>query len=171
MAKKYIKKGASSADFEEVEATVTSSGAANAGDIPGLDAGGKLDNSLFPTGIGEDTKLMPASEGLSAGDFVSVFDDAGTPSVRKADAATEGKESIGFVLAAVTAGNNATVHFTGVNDQLSGLTAGSTYYLSTTAGGVTTTRPSTAGNVVQRLGRALSASEIAFETHPTIKIS
>ena len=36
----------------EVEATVVSAGAGNAGDVVGLDATGKIDVSVLPTGIG-----------------------------------------------------------------------------------------------------------------------
>lgn len=172
MADKYIRKGTGSADFQEVEATTTSTGAAEAGDLVGLDAGGKLDNSLFPAGIGDDTKLIEASENLAGGDFINVFDDAGTVKVRKADATTTGKEAVGFVTDAVTSGNNATVFSLGViNDSLSALTLAAIYYLATTAGGVTTTRPSTSGNIVQRLGRSVSATEIMTESHPTIEVA
>jgi len=48
---------------------------------------------------------------------------AGRPS-RKADATTAGKEANGFVLSAVTLGNNATVYFDGTDTQLSSLTPG-----------------------------------------------
>lgn len=44
--------------------------------------------------------------------------------------------------------------------QLTGLTVGATYYLATTAGGVTTTAPSGAGNFVQKLGKAVTATEL-----------
>jgi hypothetical protein len=166
MADKYLKENGGA--IEEVEATVESTGVSEAGDLVALDSGGKLDESLMPTGIGADTKILPASEDLSAGDWVNVFDDSGTPKVRKADATTQGKEANGFVLAGVTSGNNATVYAAGINNQRTGLTGGTAYYLSTTAGGETDTAPSGSGNVVQRLGRALSATEVAFDPGLTI---
>ncbi len=151
--------------LKEKEAITQSTGAADAGKIPALDSTGKLDSSMLPTGSGEDTKVVPAYEDLNAGDFVNFFDDSGTVKVRKADASTQGKTADGFVLAAVTAGNNATVYLSGTNTQLSGLSGGSYYYLSaTTPGGVSATAPTGSGQVVQRLGKAVSDTEISF--HP-----
>ena len=161
MAQKFLRILAGA--WAELEALVTSAGAGDAGKIPALDATGKLDNSLMPVGIGADSKILPASENLAAGDKVNIWNDGGTAKARKADATVAGKEANGFVLAAVTSGANATVYFDGTNTQLSGLTPGAVYYLATTAGGVTTTPPSGSGNVVQRVGRALSATELTFE--------
>jgi len=161
MADKYLYNNQGT--LTEKQATVVSTGATDAGKIVALDSTGKLDNSLMPVGIGADTKVLPASENLAAGNFVNVFNDAGTTKVRKADATVAGKEANGFVLSAVTAGNDATVYFEGTNNQLSGLTGGTMYFLSTTAGGVTSTAPSGSGNIVQKVGRALSATEINVE--------
>jgi len=161
MADKYLYNNQGT--LTEKQATVVSTGATDAGKIVALDSTGRLDNSLMPVGVGADTKVLPASEALAAGDFVNIFNDAGTVKVRKADATVAGKEANGFVLSAVTAGNDATVYFEGTNNQLSGLTGGSVYFLSTTAGAVSSTAPSSSGNVVQRIGRALSATEINVE--------
>lgn len=143
------------------EATVTSAGAGNAGDVVALDSNGKLDSTVLPTGIGADTALIEASENLAAGDFVNIYDSSGAL-CRKADATSAGKPAHGFVLAAVTSGNNATVYFEGTNNQVSGMTPGQVY-LSTTAGLATGTAPTTAGQVVQNLGVAISATAINVE--------
>ena len=167
MADKYLKQ--ENGVLKEQEATVQSTGATDAGKIVALDTSGKLDNSVLPTGVGDETKIVPAYEDLSAGDFVNFFDDAGTVKVRKADASTSGKYADGFVLTAVTTGNNATVYLSGINNQLTGLTGGSYYYLSASIPGAgTTTPPSGSGEVVQRLGKALSATEIAFQPGDSI---
>lgn len=155
----------------ELEALVTSTGAGDAGKIVATDSTGKLDQSLMPVGMGADTKILPASENLAAGNKVNIWNDAGTAKVRKADATTAGKEADGFVLEAVSLGNNATVHFDGTNTQLSGLTPGAVYYLATTAGQITDTPPSGSGNVVQRVGRALSATELSFEPGQPITLA
>lgn len=145
-------------------ANTTSAGVSDANKLVALNGQGKIDDTMLPTGIGAETKQAPASENLGAGDWVNFWDDAGTTKVRKADASTAGKEADGFVLAAVTAGNNAIVYLEGINNQESGLTGGSRYYLSaTTAGAATDTPPSGTGKVVQYLGKALSATEISFE--------
>ena len=145
----------------EVFGVQTSAGAGNAGDIVALDDTGRIDNSMMPVGIGADTAVIAASESLGAGDWVNIWNDTGTAKVRKADATTAGKEVHGFVLAAVTSGNPATVYFEGTNTQVTGQTPGPVY-LQTTAGAGGTTVPSAAGNVVQQIGVAVSATAVNF---------
>ena len=145
----------------EIFGVQTSAGAGNAGDLVSLDDSGRIDNSMMPVGIGADTKSIPASESLAAGDWVNVWNSTGAK-VRKADATTAGKEAHGFVLAAVSSGANALVYFEGTNTQVSGQTPGPVF-LQTTAGTGGATIPSASGNVVQNLGVALSATEVNFE--------
>lgn len=161
MANKYLALVAGK--LKEIAAIVTSAGAGDAGKIPALDGSGKLDSTLMPTGVGADTASIASSENLAAGDLVNVWNDSGTVKVRKADATAEGKEVTGFVLAGVTSPANATVYFGGQLTGLSGLTPGARQYLSTTPGARTETAPSTAGNVVQCVGIAISATAISFE--------
>jgi len=150
-----------SGKISEVIASVTSAGAADAGKIPALDSTGRLDTSMMPTGIGANTKTLTAYEALSAGDFVNEFLDSGALKVRKADATSAGKEADGYVLAAVSSGASATVYpLSGSNTQLTGLTIGSTYYLATIAGTATATAPSGSGNVIQKLGKAVTTTEM-----------
>lgn len=167
MADKYLYNN--SGTTTEREALVTSAGAGDAGKIPALDSNGRLDTSMMPTGIGADTATIQASENLAAGDLVNVHNSGGAR-VRKADATTSGKEAHGFVLSAVTSGNNATVYFEGRNNQVSGLTPG-LQFLATTAGLTTGTAPSSSGNVVQRVGVAVSATELNFEAQSPIVLA
>lgn len=146
----------------EVFGVQTSAGAANAGDLVSLDDAGRIDVTMMPVGIGADTKIMVASEALAAGNWVNVWSDAGAFKVRKADATVAGKEADGFVLAAVSSGANATVYFEGTNNQVTGQTPGAVF-LQTTAGAGGATVPSATGNVVQRIGAAVSATEVNFE--------
>lgn len=164
-AKKYLSLALTSfgVRLKEIVATIVSAGAANEGDLVALDPTGRLDPSVLPVGIGADTGVVPAFENLAAGNLVNYFDDAGTVKARKADSSTEGKEADGYVLAAVTTGNNALVYHEGSNTQLSGLTPGARYYTATTPGGVTTTPPTATGSVVQYVGRAISATVLVFE--------
>ena len=145
----------------EIFGVQTSAGAGNAGDLVSLDDSGRIDNSMMPVGIGADTATITASETLAAGDWVNVWSDSGAK-VRKADATTAGKEAHGFVLAAVTSGNPATVYFEGTNTQVSGQTPGPVF-LQTTAGVGGPTVPSASGNVVQQIGVAVSATAVNFE--------
>lgn len=127
------------------------------------DGSGKIDNSVLPSGVGASVVSVTASEALSAGNIVNIYNNAGTPNVRKADATAEGKEANGFVLASVSSSATATVYLDGAQiTGLSGLTAGARQYVSITAGAVTATPPSTAGNVVQCVGVAVNATTIDF---------
>lgn len=162
-----------SGKLKEVFSVQSSAGAADAGKVPALDAAGRLDNSMMPVGIGTDSKQVLASEALSAGDFVNIYNNAGTANARKADATTTGKECVGFVLSAVSSGATATVLLEGTNTARTGLTPGGEYVLATTAGSVVlaASAPSTAGNVYQKVGIALSATELSFEPSETIEIA
>lgn len=148
------------------EAPVTSSAADK---IPALDGSGKLNMNMMPTGIGADIAVVQASENLAAGDFVNIHNSSGAR-VRKADATAAGKEAHGFVLAAVTSGQNADVYFEGSNNQVTSMTPGEVF-LATSAGLATGTAPSSAGNVVQKIGVAVSATVINFERQPGIVLA
>ena len=167
---KYLK--IASGVVSEQAAVQSSAGAGNAGNIPALDAAGLLDITMMPAGVGANTKSLAASEALAAGDFVNIWDDSGTPKMRKADGSAAGKEANGFVLASVESAATGTCYLTGVNNQLTGLTGGTVYYLSeATPGAATATAPSTATNIVQRLGKALSATELSFEPSDPITLA
>jgi hypothetical protein len=116
---------------------------------------------MMPVGIGADTQVVEASENLAAGDLVNIHNSTGAKA-RKADATTAGKEAHGFVLAAVTSGQPATVYFEGSNTQVTGLTPGP-QYLSTTPGLSTHTPPSGSGNILQKVGVATDAAVLNFE--------
>jgi hypothetical protein len=159
---------------EEVlqEALATSSGAADAGKIPALNGDGKLDETLLPTGIGAETIVAPSSESLGAGDYVNLWWDSGTRKVRLADA-DNGRPANGFVLAAVTSPANATVYPLGsINTQHSSLTPDTVYFLGTTAGDVTDDISAFGdGDIIQRIGLAISATEILTERNQPVTVA
>lgn len=163
MADKYIAIG-TSGKREEVEATVTSAGVANAGDIVALNSAGELDPSLFPTGLGEDVKSLTAEVPLSAGDFVNI--NPATGEVRLADNSNN-RPAHGFVLDAAAAAATVNVYFEGGNTALTGLTPGTPYFLDT-AGNVTATPPTATGEILQCLGIATDATSINVEFDPPI---
>ena len=131
------------------------------GSLVALGADSKLDPSIMPTGIGAEIKQITATEALAAGDFVNIYNSSGVK-CRKADATTAGKQAHGFVLAPVLQNATADVYVSGINNACSALTPGPVW-LATTAGGCTGTAPSGSANVVQKVGAALSATEVAFE--------
>ncbi len=149
---------------KEKAAIQSSAGAGDAGKIPALDSAGLLDVSMMPVGVGAEVVVAASSESLTSGDFVNLYSNAGTINVRKADATTNAKPADGFVLANVTSPASATVYLISAkNTAVSGLTVGANYFLSTTPGTISATAPSASGNIVQRLGKAKSATEFVFE--------
>lgn len=143
--------------------------AATANEIVALDATGRINNAQMPVGIGADTQAVTTSEALAAGDFVNIFNSTGAK-VRKADATVAGKEAHGFVLSAFLISTTATVYFEGTNTAVTGATAG-VVYLSTSAGLSTSTAPTGAGNVAQRIGFATSATTINFQSQPPVVLA
>jgi hypothetical protein len=147
-------------ELQEVVATVASAGAADAGKVLSLDGAGRIDASVLPIGVGQDAKTLITSENLAANDWVQVWNNAGVATIRKADA-SNGREAHGFVLVATVSPAAATMYKEGTNAGLAGLTPGAPYYLSAaTAGGAVAVPPTAAGQISQRLGEALSATEI-----------
>lgn len=168
MADKYIKHDAAG-NFTEVEASATG-GSGQENKIPALDSSGRLDATMMPTGIGAETSALEAYGTLAAGDLVNVFSDGGVSKVRKADATNATAPANGFVLSAYTAGQTATVYWGGINSQVTGLTVGNVF-LGTTAGAVTSTAPSTSGNVVQKVGYAITSTSMMFVPQEIITLA
>lgn len=132
--------------------------------IVATDGTGRIPAGLMPTGIGADTSDITTSEALAAGDFVNIHNSSGAK-VRKADAsgANASKVAHGFVLAAAASGATATVYFEGRNTGVSGLTPGPVFLSGSAAGAATGTAPTASGHSVQKVGVAISATEVNFE--------
>lgn len=144
----------------------TSGGAPDADKIVALDASGRLALAMMPVGVGVDANTVTTTEILASGDIVNVH--AG--GVRKADATTVGKRANGFVLSGFANATPALVYAEGTVTGLTGLTLGGDVFLSITAGVVTQTPPSAAGNVVQRLGVAVSTTSFNFDPSEPITL-
>jgi hypothetical protein len=167
-----LNRNAATGGLDETVAKDTSAGVADAGSIVGLNSEGKIDQTMMPAGIGIDTKSIVAGEALAAGDLVYVYDDAGTPKIRKANAAAAGQPAVGYVKAAVASSAAGTVFFGGENTYASGLTTGSRVYLSdSVAGKVTSVPVAGAGKLHQYVGRALSPTEFRFEPDDAILLA
>lgn len=150
----------------EEQTVGTSAGAGDAGKVAHLDSNGRFDSTMMPVGYGEDIGVFTAGENLTAGDLVYVS-AAGT--VWKADANAVAKSAIGFVLAGASAAASCNVYFEGTITGLTGLTAGSKYFLSaSTTGGITTTAPSGSGDIVQLVGVATSTTTLSFSPNAPI---
>jgi len=166
-AKKYISQNAGF--MTEVQATDSSAGAGNEGDLVALDASGKIALNMMPTGVGADLKNMTANGAISARDFVYV-EAAGTIAV--ADNGSVGTRSVGIVQAAILDAAAGDVYFEGIVSGFTGLTPGANYYLGTggtvvLAGGL----PTATGEIVQKVGVALSATELSIEIGQAIVLA
>lgn len=156
-------------DSSIVNSKTTSAGAGDTGKLVALDAAGRIDSTMMPVGIGADTAVITTTEALSAGDLVNIWNSTGAK-VRKADATVAGKEAHGFVLAGFGNATSATVYFEGTNTGVTGLTPGP-QFLATVAGTATGSAPSASGNIVQRVGFAVSPTAMNFQSQPPITLA
>ena len=154
----------SSGKLTEVHSINVSAGAGDANKIIETDASGKLDVSFLPVGIGAEVSVMPSSENFAGGDWLNIYNNTGVANARKADATTNTKPCDGFTLSAVTSPANVTVYgLSQKNTAVTGYTVAADYWLGTTAGLAVTTAPSAAGNIVQLLGKPISATAMILE--------
>jgi hypothetical protein len=145
-----------------------STGVSDANKIFTTNSVGKIDASFMPPGVEIQVETANATEDLVAGNFVNIYDNAGTPAVRKAIANDVDKIANGFILTNTLTGVSATIYTKGVNTSLVS-TEGVQYFLSaTTAGLGTITAPAqTVGNFLQVLGIGVP-SGVLFEFDPVI---
>ena len=137
--------------------------------MTGLNTGTGLNASSTGDAV-TDVLIVIASENISAGDLVNIWNNSGVANARRADASVSGKQAHGFVLASVSQGANATVYFEGAVTGLSGMTPGATQFLSdSVAGGHTETAPVTAGHYMQVVGTARGVTIMDFEVAPPVK--
>lgn len=109
---------------------------------------------------------VPASEAISYGNMVNLYNNAGALNARNANATNNTKPCYGFCnQLGGTAGAGAFTEVIVLTGLIvtSGLTPGTRFFLSTTNGLVTATAPVAAGNIAQVLGIALSATEFLFD--------
>ena len=148
--------------FDEITPKTVSAGAADAGKLFVPGPTGQWDESLLPNADG--ARAFAASEALSAGDFVNVHDDAGSPKLRKADASSIATRAHGFVKTAAAAGESVKFYESGTAAGFTGLTVGTIYFLSdATAGEPVAVAPTTTGHIAQAVGVAVSATELQVD--------
>jgi len=149
---------------QQIWAVLTSAGPADADKLIRLGPDGKLDLSLLPPGVIDDSYLIATSETLSANDIVNVFDTGGgVQAVRRADGGTNKFQAHGIVIQAYTHPTNARIFLNGIMPGFTALTPGLEYYLSTTPGQVSLTPPSAPAELVHCVGVAMSTTELDVE--------
>jgi hypothetical protein len=109
-----------------------------------------------------------ASEAMTAGMMVNVYNDDGLFKVRKACAA-DGRECSGFILDSVALDGTVYVYSWGNNPMLSGLLPGPVF-LSTLAGAVSNTPPQDSGQIVQEVGSGIGPTVLNFSASKPIYI-
>lgn len=139
---------------------ITSAGAADAGKYVRTNSDGIVDYTLQSKNLFTGT----AGETLVAGNWI--YRNTSDGKLYKADYSTVEKATvIGFIYAGGAA--DATVYYQGNGSKFitTGLTAGSEYYLSTTAGQITTTVPVfNSGSVIPvKIGYASSTTELDMQ--------
>jgi len=113
--------------------------------------------------------VVTAAEALPKGALVNLFPVGGVTRARKADSlsASGAKKTDGYALVATDQGDPVAVYRDGVNDALSGLSPGLDYYMGP-SGTVTATEPTASGQTAQYVGKALSATALAFQPRPFV---
>jgi hypothetical protein len=168
MARTYL--DSTSGEIAQKQAANSSAGVADADKIIATDSAGLLPISMLPVGVGVLAKSIVTSENLAARDLVNIYNNAGTPTARKADA-DNNMPVHGYVLNSSTSPAAATVYFDGIIPGFTGLTRGARQYLSATAGARTETPPSGSGNLVQYLGIAISDTELEFDPADYVRLA
>lgn len=149
-----------------VNGTQTSAGTADAGKVVQLGADGLISETMLPDAPELATVL--ASEALTAGNLINIYNNAGTANMRKADAASN-KPAHGFVKASVASGTAGVVYTEGRITGLSGKTPGQQWLGA--SGASTNTPPTASGSIVQAVGVSPSATEILFESSLAILLA
>lgn len=161
-ASKYLRTGTIPGVYDEVSATATSTGVADAGKMVALADNGLLDPTILPTGIGPSIVSAKATEALTAGNWVNLYDVAGVLSVQKAFAVGADKPASGFVLNTVASGAQVNVYTDGLNTSVpkgtfvAGNVNKEICLSASTSGECTLTPPAATGNIVQPLGPIMS---------------
>ena len=127
----------------------------------------------FPTfAPAQVTFTATAFEAVTEGD--ALFMRTSDGKVGKASAANgllENASVIGFAQISALTDESLQVVVAGLKD-ISGLDAGDLFFLSpTTAGAITATPPSAAGQAVVRIGEAATATKLSIQIEPPIKLS
>jgi len=121
-------------------------------------------NVVIPGGL-VLTETFTAASTLSAGDLC-YLDSSGEMDLTDADAETTADTLLSVATEAITSASSGAFLLSGKHET-TGLTTGSVYYVSTTAGDWTTTRPSGTGDIVRIVGYALSTTVLYFNPDGT----
>ena len=125
--------------------------------------------TFAPLQVGFDAT---AFENVTEGDALYMrTSDGQVGKATASDGTSEAATVVGFANATTSANGTVKVIVVGLKT-MSGLDAGDLYFLSpSTAGAITLTPPSSAGQAVVRLGEAATTTTLAIQIEPPIKLS
>ena len=143
---------------------VQTGGSSNANKIAALDSAGKIANTMLPDGIGQDTVVIQASEALSAGQFINIWQSGSDTRVRRASASSTITRADGFVKEDVASGSDATIFISGINTNVEGsINVGGKVFLSATPGQGRAVPPTSVNNIAQYLGICTDDNTVAVD--------
>lgn len=122
-----------------------------------------------PERVGFDATVF---EDVADGDAVYMRTSDGQVGKALANGTQDQALVVGFADATANAGSDVKVLVAGLLDYPTAtINAGDVYFLSTTAGEITTTAPSVAGQYVTRVGEGATTSELSIQLEPPILLS
>ena len=143
---------------------LTASFALNAGGGSGFPfAGIALITGSVVLTSGSGFPSLLASETLTAGDLVNIFSGG----VRRASSTDLTRQAHGFVTQSRAATNPVVVFYSGLNTNVTGLTAGARYFLSS-SGTESTLPPTATAQLSQEVGVAISTTALLVNFGPAI---
>jgi hypothetical protein len=95
----------------------------------------------------------------------------GKVGLAQADGTADEALVVGFADSAATSGTTVKVLVAGIKTMPSTVDPGDVYFLSTTAGAITTTAPSVAGQYVTRVGEGATTTDFSIQLEPPIRLS
>jgi len=121
-----------------------------------------------PSRVGFDATTF---EAVSLGDALYMRTSDGQVGLAQADGTADEALVVGFADAAAASGTTVKVLVAGIKTMGFTVDPGDIYYLSTTAGAITTTPPSTAGQFVTRVGEGATTTDFSIQLEPPIQLS
>jgi hypothetical protein len=124
--------------------------------------------TFAPSRVGFDATTF---EAVSDGDALYMRTSDGQVGLAQADGTVDEALVVGFADDDAASGATVKVLVAGLLDGQTGIDAGDIYYLSTTAGEISTSPPTTAGQFVTRVGEGATSTEFSIQLEPPIKLS
>lgn len=123
--------------------------------------------------------FAPSRVGFDATTFEAVTNGAalymrisdGKVGLAQADGTADEALVVGFADAAANTGETVKVLVAGIKTMSFTVDPGDVYFLSTTAGAISTTAPSTAGQFVTRVGEGATTTDFSIQLEPPIQLS